>query len=98
MDDVIFAEFKGTGNMELVLSRQLANKRIFPAMDLNLSGTRKEELLFDEKTLKNVWLLRRFISSMNPEEAITLMMSKLKETKSNEDFFDLLKNEKDAVR
>ncbi len=98
MDDVIFEEFKGTGNMELVLSRQLANKRIFPAMDLNLSGTRKEELLFDEKTLKNVWLLRRFISSMNSEEAITLMMSKLKETKSNEDFFDLLRNEKDAVR
>uniref|UniRef100_A0A7V3RFH3 Transcription termination factor Rho n=1 Tax=Mesoaciditoga lauensis TaxID=1495039 RepID=A0A7V3RFH3_9BACT len=98
MDDVIFEEFKGTGNMELVLSRQLANKRIFPAIDLNLSGTRKEELLLNERTIKNVWLLRRFIGSMNPEEAINLMISKLKETKTNDDFFDLLKNEKDSVR
>ncbi len=98
MDDVIFEEFKGTGNMELVLSRQLANKRIFPAIDLNLSGTRKEELLLDERKLKNVWLLRRFISSMNPEESMNLMISKLKETKTNDDFFDLLKNEKDSVR
>ncbi len=94
MDDVIFEEFKGTGNMELVLSRQLSNKRIFPAMDLNLSGTRKEELLLDEKELRNVWLLRRFMSSMNPEEALNLMISKLKETKTNEDFFSLLQNEK----
>ncbi len=94
MDDVIFEEFKGTGNMELVLSRQLSNKRIFPAIDLNLSGTRKEELLLDEKELRNVWLLRRFMSSMNPEEALNLMLSKLKETKTNEEFFALLRNEK----
>ena len=94
MDDVIFEEFKGTGNMELVLSRQLSNKRIFPAIDLNLSGTRKEELLLDEKTLKNVWVLRRFLSSMTPEEALTLIVGKLSATKDNEEFFDLLKNEK----
>ena len=94
MDDVIFEEFKGTGNMELVLSRQLSNKRIFPAIDLNLSGTRKEELLLDEKELRNVWLLRRFMSSMNSEEALNLMIAKLKETKTNEDFFALLQNEK----
>lgn len=94
MDDVIFEEFKGTGNMELVLSRQLSNKRIFPAIDLNLSGTRKEELLLGEKELRNVWLLRRFMSSMNSEEALNLMITKLKETKTNEDFFALLQNEK----
>ena len=94
MDDVIFEEFKGTGNMELVLSRQLSNKRIFPAIDLNLSGTRKEELLLDEKTLKNMWVLRRFLSSMTPEEALTLIVGKLGGTKDNEEFFDLLKNEK----
>lgn len=98
MDDVIFEEFKGTGNMELVLSRQLANKRIFPAIDINLSGTRKEELLLDDVMLKNVWLLRRFISSMSAEEALSLMISKLGETKSNADFFDLLKNEKQSIR
>ncbi len=94
MDDVIFEEFKGTGNMELVLSRQLANKRIFPAIDLNLSGTRKEELLLSEKELKDMWLLRRFMNSMTPEEALSLMVSKLKETKSNDEFFSLLQNEK----
>ncbi|MCD6104795.1 MAG: transcription termination factor Rho, partial [Thermosipho sp. (in: Bacteria)] len=75
MDEVIFEEFKGTGNMELALSRQLANKRIFPAINLILSGTRKEELLLDENTLKKVWILRKMLSSMTEEEGLKLILS-----------------------
>jgi transcription termination factor Rho len=90
MDEVIFEEFKGTGNMELVLSRQLANKRIFPAINLMLSGTRKEELLLDEDTLRKVWILRKMLSSMTEEEGLKLILSKLKDTKSNEDFLALI--------
>ncbi|AEH50799.1 transcription termination factor Rho [Pseudothermotoga thermarum] len=94
MDEVIFEEFKGTGNMELVLSRQLANKRIFPAVNLQLSGTRKEELLLDESTLKKVWILRRMLSNMTEEEGLTLILRKLQETKSNEDFLALIDQQK----
>ena len=90
MDEVIFEEFKGTGNMELALSRQLANKRIFPAINLILSGTRKEELLLDENTLKKVWILRKMLSSMTEEEGLKLILSKLQDTKSNEDFLALI--------
>jgi len=90
MDEVIFEEFKGTGNMELALSRQLANKRIFPAINLILSGTRKEELLFDENTLKKVWILRKMLSSMSEEEGLKLILSKLQATKSNDDFLALI--------
>ncbi len=94
MDEVIFEEFKGTGNMELVLSRQLANKRIFPAINLQLSGTRKEELLLDESTLKKVWILRRMLSGMTEEEGLMLLLRKLQETKSNEDFLALIDQQK----
>ena len=94
MDEVIFEEFKGTGNMELVLSRQLANRRIFPAINLNLSGTRKEELLLDENTLKKVWILRRMLSTLDEEEGLNLMLRKLRETKSNEEFLALIDMEK----
>jgi transcription termination factor Rho len=94
MDEVIFEEFKGTGNMELVLSRQLANKRIFPAINLLLSGTRREELLLDEETLKKVWLLRRMLSAMTEEEGLTLILNKLSETSSNEEFLKLIDKEK----
>ncbi|MDK2886049.1 MAG: transcription termination factor Rho [Thermosipho sp. (in: thermotogales)] len=90
MDEVIFEEFKGTGNMELVLSRQLANKRIFPAINLILSGTRREELLLDEDTLKKVWILRKMLSSMSEEEGLKLILSKLQQTKTNEDFLALI--------
>ncbi|MBO8161616.1 MAG: transcription termination factor Rho [Thermosipho sp. (in: Bacteria)] len=94
MDEVIFEEFKGTGNMELALSRQLANKRIFPAINLILSGTRREELLLDEKTLKKVWILRKMLSSMSEEEGLKLILSKLKDTKTNDDFLALIDLEK----
>ncbi len=94
MDEVIFEEFKGTGNMELVLSRQLSNKRIFPAINIMLSGTRREELLLDEGTLKKVWLLRRMLATMSEEEGLSLILKKLAETKSNEEFLALIDAEK----
>ncbi len=94
MDEVIFEEFKGTGNMELVLSRQLANKRVFPAINLALSGTRKEELLLDQNTLRKVWVLRRMLSSMSEEEGLKLIMDKLRSTSTNEEFLDLIDLEK----
>lgn len=94
MDEVIFEEFKGTGNMELVLSRDLANKRVFPAINLQLSGTRKEELLLREDQLKKLWILRRMLASMTEEEGLKLILSKLRETESNEDFLALIDLEK----
>jgi len=90
MDDLIYEEFKGTGNMEIHLDRKLAEKRIFPAIDIQLSGTRKEELLFDESTYKKIVTLRRMISLLNTEEAITSMNDKLLKTKLNKDFLDQL--------
>ncbi|MBI3293079.1 MAG: transcription termination factor Rho, partial [Elusimicrobia bacterium] len=86
MDDVIFEEFKGTGNMEVYLDRKLADKRIFPAIDINRSGTRKEELLLSEDELNKVWILRKVLSSLNPIEAMELLLEKLSATKSNKDF------------
>lgn len=94
MDEVIFEEFKGTGNMEVMLSRQLANKRLFPAINLTLSQTRKEELLLNSQTLRKVWVLRRMLDSMSEEEGLRLILDKLKSTKSNEEFMDLIEIEK----
>jgi transcription termination factor Rho len=94
MDEVIFEEFKGTGNMELVLSRQLANKRIFPAINLNLSGTRKEELLLPPEILRKVWVLRRMLAGISEEEGLKVIVDKMKTTKSNEEFLDLIDLEK----
>jgi len=94
MDEVIFEEFKGTGNMELVLSRQLANKRIFPAINLSLSGTRKDELLTTPADLKKIWILRRMLSSMTEEEGLKLILSKLKETRTNAEFLALVDAQK----
>lgn len=88
MDEVIFEEFKGTGNMELVLDRRLADRRIFPAMDISRSGTRKEELLLDEWTLHRVWLLRRVLTSMNPVEAMEFLLDRVRGTRSNKEFLD----------
>lgn len=86
MDQVIFEEFKGTGNMELVLSRKLADRRVYPAIDINLSGTRKEELLVDEETLKLVWLLRRVLNQMEPLQGMTVLLDRLGKTADNQEF------------
>jgi transcription termination factor Rho len=91
MDEVIFEEFKGTGNMELVLDRRLSNRRIFPAIDLNRSSTRKEELLLDEDTLNRIWILRKFLSDMNPVEAMEFLVDRMNRTKNNERFLDSMK-------
>jgi transcription termination factor Rho len=86
MDDVIFEEFKGTGNMELHLDRRLVDKRVWPAIDVNRSGTRREELLFDPEELRRVWILRRVLNDMNPVEAMELLTGRMKKTKSNAEF------------
>jgi transcription termination factor Rho len=86
MDDVIYEEFKGTGNMELVLDRKLSEKRIFPALDVLRSGTRREELLLDENTLKMIWTMRRMLSAVGPNEGIELLMQRLGKTKNNSEF------------
>lgn len=90
MDDVIFEEFKGTGNMELHLDRRLMEKRIFPAIDVNRSRTRKEELLLDQETLERIWLLLRVLSPLELTEATELLVGKLKKTKSNAEFLKLM--------
>lgn len=90
MDEVIFEEFKGTGNMEVYLDRRLADKRVFPAIDLQRSGTRKEELLLPDDTLTRVWLLRKILSPMNTTEAMEFLLDKMRETKSNKEFFSLM--------
>jgi transcription termination factor Rho len=86
MDDVIFEEFKGTGNMEVHLDRRLMDKRIFPSIELGQSGTRKEELLLEKDELSKVWLLRKVLSQLNPVEAMELLLDKLKLTKTNKEF------------
>jgi transcription termination factor Rho len=86
MDEVIFEEFKGTGNMELVLDRKLSNKRVYPAIDVPASGTRREELLMKEEELQRVWILRKFMSDMNSNEAMEFLQSKMKGTRNNEEF------------
>jgi transcription termination factor Rho len=88
MDQVIFEEFKGTGNSEIVLSRDLADQRIFPAIDINASGTRKEEKLLPPDLLQRVWTLRRVLSKMRPEEAMELLIQKLMQTETNQEFLD----------
>jgi transcription termination factor Rho len=88
MDEVIFEEFKGTGNMEIALDRHISDKRIFPAIDINRSGTRREDLLLSELELTRVYLLRNFLSDMPPYEAIDFLLSRMKKTKTNKDFLD----------
>jgi transcription termination factor Rho len=88
MDEVIFEEFKGTGNMELILDRHIADKRIFPAIDLNRSSTRKEELLLSDQELNRVYLLRNFLSDMPSAEAIEFLMERMKRAKTNQEFLD----------
>ena len=86
MDEVIFEEFKGTGNMELQLDRKISNRRIFPSIDILTSGTRREDLLMDKETLQRVWILRKHLADMNPIEAMEFMKDRLRSTKSNEEF------------
>ena len=90
MDDVIFEEFKGTGNMEINLDRRLVDKRLFPAIDINRSGTRKEELLIKDNDLKRIWVLRKVLSQLNEIEAIELLMEKMSRTKTNAEFLDAM--------
>jgi len=92
MDDVIFEEFKGTGNMELVLDRRLADRRVYPAIDINRSSTRKEELLLEEETLSKIWILRKFLAEMNPIEAMEFLQDRVKKTKNNKRFLASMKD------
>ncbi len=92
MDEVIFEEFKGTGNMELVLDRKLADIRIFPAIDIHKSGTRKEELLLDKDVLNKMWILRNLLAESNTIEAMRFLLEKMRGSKSNKEFFDMMKN------
>ncbi|MBU4227748.1 transcription termination factor Rho [bacterium] len=93
MDDVIFEEFKGTGNMELRLDRELSENRIFPAIDIRKSGTRKEELLLTKENLQKIWLLRRALASQPSLGAVKLVITKLKKTKNNQEFLDSIKEQ-----
>src|ERR1035438_9517831 len=88
MDDVIFEEFKGTGNMEIVLNRDLSDRRIFPAIDVNRSGTRREDLLMKEDELQKIWILRKILSEFNPIEAMEFILDKMRGTKTNKDFLN----------
>jgi transcription termination factor Rho len=86
MDEVIFEEFKGTGNMELQLDRKIANRRIFPAIDITTSGTRRDDLLLDKETLQRIWVMRKYLADMNPVEAMEFLKDRIAGTKSNEEF------------
>jgi len=88
MDEVIFEEFKGTGNAEIVMDRKIADKRVFPAIDIQKSGTRKEELLVDRETLQKMWVLRRILNPMGTVDAVEFLLGKMKDTKTNEEFFN----------
>ncbi|WP_413204522.1 transcription termination factor Rho [Rhodospirillum sp. A1_3_36] len=90
MDEVIFEEFKGTGNSEIILDRKLADRRIFPSIDITRSGTRKEELLVRRDVLSKMWVLRRILSPMGVQDAMEFLLGKMKETKNNDDFFDAM--------
>ena len=94
MDEVIFEEFKGTGNMEIHLDRKLADRRVFPAIDIQKSGTRKEELLLAKEDLNRVWVLRKVLTPLSPVEAMELLLSKMGKTKSNAEFLGSMANGK----
>ncbi|MEM7291896.1 MAG: transcription termination factor Rho, partial [Pseudomonadota bacterium] len=91
MDEVIYEEFKGTGNMELHLDRRIAEKRVFPAINVNRSGTRREELIMDQEELQKVWILRKFLHPMDEIEAVEFLLGRLQQTKTNDEFFDAMK-------
>ncbi|MEI6838225.1 MAG: transcription termination factor Rho, partial [Alcaligenaceae bacterium] len=91
MDEVIYEEFKGTGNSEIHLERRLAEKRVYPAINLNKSGTRREELLIKPDLLQKVWVLRKFIHDMDDVESMEFILDKMRSTKNNNEFFELMK-------
>ena len=91
MDEVIFEEFKGTGNMEIHLDRRMAEKRTYPAINVNRSGTRKEELLLKQDVLQKVWVLRKLLYPMDDLEATEFLVDKVKQTKNNAEFFDSMR-------
>jgi len=91
MDSVIFEEFKGTGNQEITLERDLAEKRVFPAINIKKSGTRREELLMKPEKMQRVWILRKFIHDMDEVESMEFILDKIKSTKNNDQFFDMMK-------
>lgn len=92
MDEVIFEEFKGTGNMELQLDRNISNRRIFPAIDLTSSSTRRDDLLLDKETLQRMWIMRKYLADMNPVEAMEFMSQRIKQTRNNEEFLATMNN------
>ena len=91
MDEVIYEEFKGTGNMEIHLDRRVAEKRIYPSMNINRSGTRREELLIEPEVLQKMWILRKFLHSMDEIEAMEFMLGRMQSSKNNVEFFDAMK-------
>ena len=91
MDEVIYEEFKGTGNMELHLDRRIAEKRVFPAININRSGTRREELMIEQEELQKIWILRKFIHGMDEIEAVEFLLGRLQQNKTNNEFFDAMK-------
>ena len=90
MDEVIFEEFKGTGNSEIVMERKIADKRVFPAIDIQKSGTRKEELLVDKEMLQKMWILRRILNPMGTVDAMEFLLDKMRQTKNNDEFFSAM--------
>ena len=90
MDDVIFEEFKGTGNLEVHLDRKMSDRRVFPSIDINRSGTRKEELLIEAGSLQRVWLLRKVLNELNTVEAMEFLLERMRKTDSNEEFLELM--------
>jgi transcription termination factor Rho len=96
MDEVIYEEFKGTGNMELHLSRKIAERRVFPAIDFNRSGTRREELLASSEELQKMWILRKILNPMDETDCMEFLIDKLSMTKTNDEFFDSMKRAKNS--
>jgi transcription termination factor Rho len=94
MDEVIFEEFKGTGNLEIHLDRKLTDRRVFPSIDITKSGTRKEELLIPKEDLNRVWVLRKVLTPLSPVEAMELLLSRMSKTKTNQDFLSSMSNGK----
>ena len=87
MDELIFQEFKGTGNMELVLDRKMSDRRIYPAIDMQKSGTRKEDLLLPDDDMNRIWILRKLLSAMNPADAMEFLLDRMRQTSNNAEFF-----------
>ena len=94
MDDVIYEEFKGTGNMEIHLDRRMMEKRVYPAININRSGTRREELLIPTAILQKIWILRKLLHDMDELQAMEFMLDKLRATKNNQEFFEMMRGGK----